>query len=183
MAEETVIKHCSPTLAGIKTGNLFSYPYQDDVILDGEVTSWNRRLNSKGVYLLILRKREQRALVYVYRKQKLEQVLQNREVQDFLQENGYRTETVAECFRCLARRLQRVEGFPHEIGVFLDYPLPDIRAFIRNKGHNCSCEGCWKAYTNLEEARRTFETYRRCTEFFRRRQKEGVDLLQLTAAV
>lgn len=183
MAEETVIKHCSPTLAGIKTGNLFSYPYADDMILDWEVTVWKRRLNPKGVYLLILRKRDHRALVYVYRRCQLAQVLQNSEVQDFLRENGYVTETMDDCIRCLARRLQRANGFPHEIGVFLDYPLADIRAFIRNKGHNCSCEGCWKAYTNLEEARRTFETYRRCTALFRRRRAEGADLLQLTAAV
>ena len=27
MSEETIIRHCSPTLAGIKTGNLFRCSY------------------------------------------------------------------------------------------------------------------------------------------------------------
>ena len=28
--EQEIIRHCSPTLAGIKTGNLFSYPYTNN---------------------------------------------------------------------------------------------------------------------------------------------------------
>ena len=28
MPEELVIRHCSPTLAGLKTGNMFSYSYE-----------------------------------------------------------------------------------------------------------------------------------------------------------
>ena len=30
MLEKSVIKHCSPTLASIKTGNLFTYKYESE---------------------------------------------------------------------------------------------------------------------------------------------------------
>ena len=37
MSEETLIRHCAPTLAGIKTGNLFRCAYSDqrEMIEDG----------------------------------------------------------------------------------------------------------------------------------------------------
>jgi len=36
----------------------------------------------------------------------------------------------------LIERVVRTLGFPHEIGVFLGYPLEDVMGFISNKGHN-----------------------------------------------
>lgn len=53
-------------------------------------------------------------------------------------------------------RLHMCEKFPHEIGLFLDYPLVDVIGFIRNTGKNCKCSGCWKAYGNAKEAEKTF---------------------------
>ena len=52
------------------------------------------------------------------------------------------------------------EKFPHEIGLFLDYPLVDVIGFIRNTGKNCKCSGCWKAYGNAKEAEKTFCKYK-----------------------
>jgi hypothetical protein len=42
------------------------------------------------------------------------------------------------------------------------------------------CTGCWKAYGNEEEAKRTFRKYRKCTEVYRREFSKGRSLLQLT---
>ena len=36
--------------------------------------------------------------------------------------------------------------FPHEIGVFLGYPLEDVVGFIRHRGKCFTCCGCWKSY-------------------------------------
>ena len=41
--------------------------------------------------------------------------------------------------------------FPHEIGIFLGYPLADVAGFIRNKGRNCKCIGTWKVYGDAFE--------------------------------
>lgn len=57
MSEEMVTKHCSPTLAGMKTGNLFTYIYTSDEALLVELSAWNRRLNSKRIHLLGLRRK------------------------------------------------------------------------------------------------------------------------------
>ena len=68
------------------------------------------------------------------------------------------------------------------MGLFLGYPLEDVKGFIANGGRNCTCCGCWKCYGDPEEARRRFARYRRCTALYRRRFAQGATLSQLTVA-
>lgn len=48
------------------------------------------------------------------------------------------------------------ESCPHEIGLFLGYPLDDVKSFIKNKGKNCICCRYWKVYHHPEQAQKTF---------------------------
>ena len=41
MLEKSVIEHCSPTLASIKTGNLFTYKYESEEELWKSVDDFN----------------------------------------------------------------------------------------------------------------------------------------------
>lgn len=43
MSDEFIIRHCSPTLAGLKTGNLFNCPFQDKEELLLSIRSLNQR--------------------------------------------------------------------------------------------------------------------------------------------
>ena len=80
----------------------------------------------------------------------------------------------------LRLRLAQSEEFPHEIGVFLGYPLPDVIAYIRNGGRNCLCCGCWKVYFDEHGARRTFARFRKCREVYARLFAQGCPLSRLT---
>ena len=57
----------------------------------------------------------------------------------------------------LKYRLLKRTCFPHEIGVFLGYPLEDVKGFIDNKGKNCESCGVWKVYCNREEKDKLFQ--------------------------
>ena len=46
MSEEQVVRNCAPTLAGLKTGNLFACPYENREDLLDFLRSLNRRLGS-----------------------------------------------------------------------------------------------------------------------------------------
>ena len=85
---------------------------------------------------------------------------------------------------CIERLRSRIEmdSFPHEIGVFLDYPLDDVIAFIMNKGENCPLTGCWKAYTDEAGARKTFALYRKCRDVYLRCFAQGIGVARLTVA-
>ena len=62
MSEETVVRQCAPTLAGIKTGSLFPCPYDSREELLQDVRSLNKRLVPKGLCLLPMRYQGNRAL-------------------------------------------------------------------------------------------------------------------------
>ena len=49
MSDEVVIRHCSPTLAGLKTGSLFSYRYDSEDELRRDIRAMNRVLVPKGL--------------------------------------------------------------------------------------------------------------------------------------
>ena len=82
----------------------------------------------------------------------------------------------------LRMRLASGDGFPHEIGLFLGYPVEDVLGFIENAGQNCKCCGCWKVYCNECEAVRTFARYKKCRDIYKRLWQEGRSVLQLTVA-
>ena len=67
MSEEDIIRFCSPTLAGIKPGNLFTATYDDSEQLQKELDVLANRLSAKGVKILSLRQKQGRALLYFYR--------------------------------------------------------------------------------------------------------------------
>ena len=73
LSDEMVIRHGSPTLAGLKTGNLFSCTYTGKTQLQKALRSLNRRLASKGVRIVPLRVTEKTALLYLYRPGKLKE--------------------------------------------------------------------------------------------------------------
>ncbi len=56
--EQALIQHCSPTLAGLKTANLFRYGYADKDALLLEIKEWNGRLQGRGVAILLLKQGE-----------------------------------------------------------------------------------------------------------------------------
>lgn len=182
MLERYLIAHCSPTLASLKTANLFTVSFISEEDLKRQLEMWNEELGEKGVSLLMMRKRERTALIYVCRKTKLQQDLQRRGVAQFLARYGYEQNDVEYALQKLADRLEQEEGFPHEIGIFLSYPLGDVIGFIQNAGKNSKCTGCWKVYCNECEAIRLFARFRKCKDIYLRLWNQGRTVRQLTVA-
>ena len=104
MLESDIVAHCAPTLAGIKTANMFNYLPDDMEKLHQEIQEENCKLNSKGVYVEILRTGEKRALIYVYRKNRLEADLNRKGAESILQTCGYECGETDCCLRKLQER-------------------------------------------------------------------------------
>ena len=71
MSEQLLVQHCSPTLAGLKTGSLFTCACGDGEAMGETVARWNQRLAGKGLRLTMLRRRNGRALLYLFRPERL----------------------------------------------------------------------------------------------------------------
>ncbi len=181
MSEEMLVRHCSPTLAGMKTGNMFTCTFADVIEMRDSIRRWNRLLGKKGLRILPLRFRNNRALVYVYRPEKLTRDLKNSMACRLLQEKGYGTETPARCISYLRKKLDDSEDFPHEIGLFLGYPPEDVCGFIENKD-GCKCVGCWKVYGDVEKAQKVFAKYKKCTNVYCAQLAKGRSIERLTVA-
>lgn len=153
MSEELLVRHCAPTLAGLKTANLFACPFSDGDALRRCLCCWNRRLTKKGLRILPLRFEGRRALIYVYRPARLACDLRQGAACRLLEERGYPVGGSSE--RCIIRLMERLRGgdrFPDEIGLFLGYPPEDVRGFIEEGAAKCKCTGCWKVYGDEELA-------------------------------
>ena len=181
MSEESVILHGAPTLAGIKTGSLFRCAYTDADEMRASLRSWNRRFSSKGVRVVPLSFRDNKALLYLYRPSRLRRDLSDGEACAILSDCGY-CGSPARCLSCLAKRIRSGEDFPHEIGLFLGYPPEDVRGFIEHRERDLKCVGCWKVYGDEAAAQKTFCLYRRCSELYRQRFTDGTPIERLTVA-
>lgn len=53
--ESQIIKQCAPTLAGLKTANLFNYSYKDAKVFSKELKEIGYKLQEKGVYIECLK--------------------------------------------------------------------------------------------------------------------------------
>lgn len=179
--DKYLVQHCAPTLASIKTANLFSCAYESDSNLEYSVGVWNEVFKNKGVELIVLKKHNHKALIYVCRKSRLRADLAKDGVKEFLAGYGYSGVDADEAIRTLKGRLCSMNEFPHEIGIFLNYPLGDVKGFIENAGTNCKCTGCWKVYCNECEAVKLFARFKKCTEVYSRLYLSGKrDIMQLT---
>ena len=180
MSEELIVRQCAPTLAGLKTGSLFSYRYPSSEELTESLRRFNRRLRAKGLRMLMLRRREGRALIYVYRPDRLAADLNNSGARRLLNRLGYPAGTPEAQLRNLVRRLETEKEFPHEIGLFLGYPTEDVEGFIDHRDCGCKCVGCWKVYGDEARARAVFERYQKCTAVYCASLARGVPLEKLS---
>lgn len=181
MSSDVIVQNCAPTLAGLKAGSIFPVRGSKEE-LQTSAEELDHRLAKKGVHArLLYRQNGGPSLVYLYREGPLKKILEHGGTRSFLAEHGYTDFSISACLDRLEERLAE-QDFPHEIGVFLDYPLADIRAFIFYKGRHCPCTGFWKAYTNVEQAQRKFKKFRRCTNIYCYWVSKGADIAHLTVA-
>lgn len=183
MSDELVIKQCSPTLAGLKTGNLFSCSVSTKDEMMNKVRALNKQLSSKGLRILPLRYENGRALIYVYRPTRLKRDFMDDKVRKILTEYGYTTDNPDLCVVQLRKRLRQSEQFPHEIGLFLGYPVEDVTGFIENHAGGYKFTGYWKVYGDLDKAKITFAKYRKCMDVYCAQFAKGSSISKLTVAV
>lgn len=182
MTELFLAYHCAPALAGIKPANIAACQKAYMPNIHSDIETLNRQLNGKDIYIEPICECEKRVLVMVYRKRRLEAQLQSCKNRAFLSQFGYlETGNMANDIHRLKERLQS-EGFPHEIGVFLGYPLWDIYCFIHHRDEGCLLSGEWKVYHNAAYAQKLFGRYQSCRAALVKKIADGRSLAQVFCA-
>lgn len=172
--EESLVTHASPTLASIKVANLYNFKFSSMKECESSVKHFNSIMNAKGIFIEFMKIQRGTYLIYVYRESQLKRLLKDPGVVEFLRQYGYmELETVEDYVAILKSRLYSEEKFPHEIGVFLGYPLADVKSFIKSKGKNFLACGDWKVYHDVATAKCQFCKYKRCREIYIKVYKTG----------
>jgi len=179
MPDSLIVEYCSPTLAGIKTANLFSYEYENKSEVYAEVARLSRLLARKGLKALVAGFKKGRALVYIYRPAYLMRDIRSDKARRVLESLGYRTDDCDACVRRMLRHLRDDEAFPHEIGFFLGYPPEDVIGFMKNKAEKPKYTGYWKVYGDVKSAIDTFDRYKKCTDSYEKQLSTGKTLEDL----
>ena len=182
MGVDMLVRNCSPTLAGLKAGNIFSCAYENETAMRESMRLWNTKLVKKGLRVIPLRWQDGRALIYVYRVSRLDCDLRKEDAQCLLRERGYACDSPERCIVKLIERLRESSEFPHEIGLFLGYPPEDVKGFIQNEAGGCKLCGYWKVYGDVEAAAELFRQYRTCTEAYKEQLSKGTNIERLVIA-
>ena len=89
MSDELVVSQCAPTLAGLKTANMFSAEYESREEVTAELRRLNAVLVPRGLRIVPMRFMQSRVLLYLYRPEALRRDLADSAAQDILRECGY----------------------------------------------------------------------------------------------
>ncbi len=105
----------------------------DMQLLKREAAQMSAILAPKGLSLRLIEVGGGRILCYMFRHAQLLTMLNGSREAAFLKELGYSSLTVSDAVDTLCARLSTGGDFPHEVGLFLGYPVEDVIGFIENK--------------------------------------------------
>lgn len=161
----------APTIAGLKPATLFHgtgfqldlralwetgfQPFQDEMNHLSHLQTVYHNGPEGGQWL------------FIYCQEQLEEHLIQPEIESFLSGLELGELPVA---AVLQRFCAQRSSLPHEIGIYLGYPLADVVGFVKNKGRNYQLNGYWKVYANVDAVRKQFllfeDAQRTMVEFF-----------------
>lgn len=163
--DSLLARHCAPTLLGAKAANLIALPAGQYSCPRELTEKCNQELGGSGMIFTLLCSCPKNSLMLAYRPALLRKQLESPRAQAILKAYGYPVgRGLQAMIQRLRERLAEEENFPHEIGLFLDYPPADVEGFIRHRGADCKLCGYWKVYSNVEEARARFACYDACRQ-------------------
>ena len=155
----TILYSIAPTLAGEKVSslvnfnktrkrNLYSFwmKYKEEII------------DVLNIEYFELKKTEDMCVVLFYNDNQLTDILSNARNQKFLSRFNYSNfNSNIECLEILKERYENL--CPHEIGIFLGYPLKDVIDFVECPNKQCLLLGCWKVYNDIKDAQIKFNKF------------------------
>lgn len=156
-----VAMNCAALIKGLKAANIIT-------VTKEEYQYIKELLNGTNISCYLLKLKGEKYILYLYRKKAINAYINRKNIREFLMQYGYFTNNIEEMLEILSERiLMYCDGkvtFPHEIGIFLEYPLMDVKGFLENEGRNFKYTGYWKVYHNEQKTKHLFKCFDRKRE-------------------
>ncbi len=151
----------APVRSGCKPGellrvaNCYRLKKEEDFCLHQEEILRELRLDYR-----ILRRDSEAALVLFYDSELLAEALRGPEAAAVLREHGYAPgHPLEESLAHLSERC-RETAVPHEVGLFIGYPVKDVKGFIERPLGAPVTRGSWQIFGDPSESLRLMNRYR-----------------------
>lgn len=159
----TITFKAAPVLEGKKPSSLITFSKDNKNLYEMWKKYRNEFKKNSRLEYFELRETDKYILVLFYNKEKLNEVIIENQNMNFLRRFGYRKDMkLQESLELLNSRFEEV--CPHEMGIFLGYPVKDVISFIKCSGKGCLMCGYWKVYHNPLKAAEIFKAYDKAKE-------------------
>lgn len=175
--EQLLAAHCAPVLKDRKCANMFHVERAMFHDLGMLVQTYRQTLAKKGIDVALLQAKRSRVTIFVYQRRRLSLLLRRENIRAFLSAFGYPVHDLRATLRHLDHRLSIHDSYPHEIGIFLGFPLYDVIGFIEHR--HCLLQGYWNVYRYPQTAKRLFALYDRCIQELQTGIGSGACIAQL----
>lgn len=151
-----LILQCAPVIIGVKSSNA--------IIVSEEKKEWiQEAIQESSISCLNLYQSKKDYFIFLYRKKQLQHYLERAEIIDFLKNFGYKNFELEKLFSDFIKKFAQYKKgqtqFPHELGIFLEYPMEDVKGFLQYYGKNSLFTGYWRVYQNPARAIQIFNEY------------------------
>lgn len=155
----TIAYSAAPTIAREKASSLVVFNNNNNRNLYRFWEKYKKEIEIEFPFKFYeLKNNDKVAVVLFYNEEKLNKILLEEKNLNFLKRFGYeKNMNIEECLKLLSSRYENV--CPHEIGIFLGYPIDDVIEFIDCPNKQCLMLGYWKVYHNMEKAKDIFKKY------------------------
>ncbi len=168
-----VALQCAPLLIGIKIANLLIVP-------NSKAKYIGSLFQDTSIAVHIICQSDKKTFFLLFNVCELKKYLNQNKQSEILKTLGYNTANFESMMEEFSNRyeayIQNRGLFPHEIGLFLGYPVEDVVGFIENEGKNFLYIGYWKVYSNPSKAAQLFEQYNEAKEMVIRMVSTGIGI-------
>ena len=155
-----IIKQIGPVILGSKPAEIVNIPGDSDdkkTKLQEIESFFDNCL--RVTYKIITTKDNGKRVLFINEKA-MKDCLSNKKTKNFLNFLGYsKDSTFEEYIDELSARLESNE-FPHEIGIFLGYPLKDVLGFMGYSKKECACIRGWRVYGDKEISMEVYNRFK-----------------------
>lgn len=156
--------HAAPTIMGKKAASLVVFRNGKRKMKDIWLANMESCLRLFAVSVYTICQHSESIHLLFYQGELLENCLKSDDNRTYLEQFGYAsTHDLEKDLQRLSIRFQT--GCPHEVGIFLDYPLYDVIAFTNCRHQDCLVTGYWRVYQGKEQAIKRFREFDRVKEY------------------
>jgi len=163
-----LVESLAPLVLGIKPSVLLNVSLENEVewIEFEKLFTQRKALQTKEI-----RELNGRMQVIFYQREKLDLVLRQKPVQEFLITMNYPKQYSLDAYLSLLKHRIISLKFPHEVGVFLGYPLKDVLGFMGLLPLPYKRTQGWRIYGDEPPSNEVYEKYRQARSIMRKLAK------------